>query len=142
MRRLGNLEAEIMDRLWRWSRPAKVREIVDDINRTRPVAYTTVMTVADILHRKGFLRREKFGRAWLYEAEQSREDYAADLMKDTLGNVDDRRAALQRFVKRMSPEEVSALAEALHEAGHSPVDVEEREGPSQASSAATRIKSL
>ncbi|MEU1167732.1 BlaI/MecI/CopY family transcriptional regulator, partial [Streptomyces sp. NPDC005921] len=48
MRRLGDLEAEIMDRLWRWRRSATVREIVDDINRTRPVAYTTVMTVDDL----------------------------------------------------------------------------------------------
>ncbi|MER5540289.1 BlaI/MecI/CopY family transcriptional regulator [Streptomyces mirabilis] len=38
MRRLGDLEAEIMDRLWTWDRPATVREVVDDINRTRPIA--------------------------------------------------------------------------------------------------------
>ncbi|MER5906014.1 BlaI/MecI/CopY family transcriptional regulator [Streptomyces mirabilis] len=38
MRRLGDLEAEIMDRLWTWDRPATVREVVDDINKTRPVA--------------------------------------------------------------------------------------------------------
>ncbi|MET9871631.1 BlaI/MecI/CopY family transcriptional regulator, partial [Streptomyces sp. NPDC006386] len=44
MRRLGDLEAEIMDRLWTWNRPATVREVVDDINKTRPIAYTTVMT--------------------------------------------------------------------------------------------------
>ncbi|WP_256962343.1 BlaI/MecI/CopY family transcriptional regulator, partial [Streptomyces sp. NRRL B-24572] len=69
MRRLGELEAEIMDRLWAWQRPATVREVVDDINRGRRVAYTTVMTVADILHRKGWLRREKSGRAVLAVAE-------------------------------------------------------------------------
>ncbi|MET7727592.1 BlaI/MecI/CopY family transcriptional regulator [Streptomyces mirabilis] len=38
MRRLGDLEAEIMDRLWTWDRPATVREVVDDINGTRHVA--------------------------------------------------------------------------------------------------------
>ena len=53
MRRLGELEAEIMDRLWRWNRPATVREIVDDINEQRPLAYTTVMTVTNILFHKG-----------------------------------------------------------------------------------------
>ncbi len=41
MRRLGDLEAEIMDRLGNVDRPATVREVVDDINRTRPIAYTT-----------------------------------------------------------------------------------------------------
>ncbi|MFF8595540.1 BlaI/MecI/CopY family transcriptional regulator [Streptomyces sp. NPDC015220] len=118
MRRLGDLEAEIMDRLWRWCRPATVREIVDDINRTRPVAYTTVMTVADILHRKGLLRREKTGRAWLYEPRRSREEYTAGLMQDALGRTDNRQGALQRFVEHMSPEDVSALAAALRAAGY------------------------
>jgi predicted transcriptional regulator len=67
MRQFGELEAEIMDRLWAWSRPALVREVVDDLNRDRPLAYTTVMTVMENLHRKGWLRRERDGRAWRYE---------------------------------------------------------------------------
>ncbi|MEU6465640.1 BlaI/MecI/CopY family transcriptional regulator [Streptomyces sp. NPDC046976] len=120
MRRLGGLEAEIMDRLWNWGRPATVREVVDDINRIRPVAYTTVMTVADILHRKGMLRREKAGRAWLYEALRSREEYTASLMQEALGSTEDRQAALQRFVEHMSPEDVSVLEAALRASGHRP----------------------
>ncbi|MFI6855799.1 BlaI/MecI/CopY family transcriptional regulator [Streptomyces sp. NPDC050416] len=130
MRRLGDLEAEIMDRLWRWGRPATVREIVDDINHTRPVAYTTVMTVADILHRKGLLRREKAGRAWLYEPERSREEYTAALMQDALGNTEDRQAALQRFVEHMSPDDVSALAAALRAMGRAPGGAEGPGAPS------------
>lgn len=114
-----------MDRLWRWGRPATVREIVDDINRTRPVAYTTVMTVADILHRKGLLRREKAGRAWLYDPVRSREEYTAALMQDALGNTEDRQAALQRFVEHMPPEDVSALAAALRAMGRIPGSTEE-----------------
>jgi predicted transcriptional regulator len=111
------LEAEIMDRLWRWGRPATVREIVDDINHDRPVAYTTVMTVADILYRKGWLRREKSGRAWIYEPERSREDYTAGLMQDALGSTEDRPAALLRFVEHMSQEDVRALDAALRTLG-------------------------
>ncbi|WP_329199068.1 MULTISPECIES: BlaI/MecI/CopY family transcriptional regulator [unclassified Streptomyces] len=116
MRRLGDLEAEIMDRLWLWQRPASVREVVDDINLGRRVAYTTVMTVADILHRKGWLRREKSGRAWIYEAVRSREEYTAALMQDALGDSQDRKATLLRFVERMSHEDVEALDAALRAA--------------------------
>ncbi|MEU3408688.1 BlaI/MecI/CopY family transcriptional regulator [Streptomyces sp. NPDC006670] len=116
VRRLGELEAEIMDRVWQWERPASVREIVDDINRGRTVAYTTVMTVADILHRKGWLSREKSGRAWMYQAVRSREEYTAALMQDALGDSQDRRATLLRFVERMSHEDVEALDEALRAA--------------------------
>jgi predicted transcriptional regulator len=117
MRRLGELEAEIMDRLWRWGRPATVREIVDDINLTRNVAYTTVNTVAGILHVKGWLLREgKDGRAWLYEPVRTREEYSAALMEDALGASEDRPVALAHFVERMSPDEVAALRQALRAA--------------------------
>ncbi|MFB0626358.1 BlaI/MecI/CopY family transcriptional regulator [Streptomyces sp. AB3(2024)] len=116
VRRLGELEAEIMDRVWLWERPVSVREVVDDINRRRKVAYTTVMTVADILYRKGWLSREKSGRAWMYEAVRSREEYTAALMQDALGDSQDRKAALLRFVEVMSHEDVEALDEALRAA--------------------------
>ncbi|MEU3550847.1 BlaI/MecI/CopY family transcriptional regulator [Streptomyces longwoodensis] len=118
MRRLGELEAEIMDRLWSWRRPATVREIVDDINRVRPVAYTTVMTVANILHSKGLLLRgQKEGRAWLYEPVRTREEYSAALMEDALAASEDRHVALAHFVGQMAPAELAALRKALREAG-------------------------
>ncbi|KPC71803.1 BlaI/MecI/CopY family transcriptional regulator [Streptomyces sp. NPDC006349] len=113
MRRLGDLEAEIMDRLWTWKRPATVREIVDDINKKRPIAYTTVMTVTNILYTKGWLLRGKQGRAWLYSPVRSREAYAAALMEDGLGESKDRPAALVHFIENMSEEELVALRKAL-----------------------------
>jgi predicted transcriptional regulator len=58
MRQFGELEAVIMDRLWEWGKPALVREMVDDLSRDRSIAYTTVMTVMENLHRKGWLRRQ------------------------------------------------------------------------------------
>jgi predicted transcriptional regulator len=117
MRRLGDLEAEIMDRLWRWKRPATVREIVDDINKQRPLAYTTVNTVATILYNKGWLLRGKQGRAWVYSPIRTREQYSAALMEEALGTSEDRPVALAHFVEQMTPEEINALREALLNAG-------------------------
>ncbi len=61
MRPLGDLEAVVMARLWEWDRPASVRqcvrEVLEDLNDERPLAYTTIMTVMDNLHRKGMLSR-------------------------------------------------------------------------------------
>jgi predicted transcriptional regulator len=122
MRRLGDLEAEIMDRLWRWNRPATVREVVDDINKYRDVAYTTVMTVANILYNKGWLLRAKQGRAWLYAPVRSREAYSAALMEDALGASEDRSLALSHFVENMSEDEMAALRKALRSAGRRPKD--------------------
>ncbi|GHB80505.1 BlaI/MecI/CopY family transcriptional regulator [Streptomyces umbrinus] len=117
MRRLGDLEAEIMDRLWKWNRPATVREVVNDINKQREVAYTTVMTVANILYNKGWLLRTKQGRAWLYAPVRTREAYSAALMEDALGASEDRSVALSHFVENMSEDEMAALRKALRTTG-------------------------
>gem|GEM_PF-337891 len=116
VRPLGELEAEIMDRLWTWGRPATARDVLSDLNRSRPIAYSTVKTVADILFRKGMLRREKEGRAWVYEPTQTRQQYTASLMQDALGSSPDPAGALVSFVKQISPGEVDALRAALRAA--------------------------
>src|SRR6266702_368578 len=82
MRRFGELEAVIMDRLWEGERPVLVREMVDALHDDRALAYTTVMTVMENLYRKGWLRRERDGRAWRYEPTRSRSSYTAALMSD------------------------------------------------------------
>jgi predicted transcriptional regulator len=116
MRQLGELEAVIMDRLWEWGRPALVREVVEDLHGDRPLAYTTVMTVMENLHRKGWLRREKDGRAWRYEPSRSRSAYTVELMSDALSTNPDRRTALAHFVLQMSPHDAELLQQALDQA--------------------------
>jgi predicted transcriptional regulator len=113
MRRFGELEAVIMDRVWERGRPALVREILDDLSHDRSLAYTTVMTVMDNLYRKGWLRRERDGRAWRYEPTGSRSGYTAALMKDALESSADRRRALTHFALQMSPHDAAVLRDAL-----------------------------
>jgi len=116
MRQLGELEAVIMDRLWEWGRPAPVREVLDDLRKDRTIAYTTVMTVMENLHRKGWLRRHRDGRAWCYEPTGSRSGYTAALMSDALATSADRRTALAHFVLQMSPHDAELLQQALDQA--------------------------
>ena len=113
MRQLGELEAVIMERLWESGRPTLVREMVEDLRGERPLAYTTVMTVMENLHRKGWLRRERDGRAWRYEPTGSRSGYTVALMNDALGTSTDRRTALAHFVLQMSPHDAALLQQAL-----------------------------
>ena len=116
MRQFGELEAVIMDRLWDWGRPALVRELVGELRPDRQLAYTTVMTVMENLYRKGWLRRERDGRAWRYEPTSSRSAYTAALMSDALSTSPDRRTALAHFVLQMSPHDVTLLQQALDQA--------------------------
>jgi predicted transcriptional regulator len=113
MRQFGELEAVIMDRLWQRGRPALVREVLDDLRKDRPLAYTTVMTVMENLHRKGWLRRHRDGRAWRYEPAGSSSGYTAALMSDALATSTDRRTALAHFVLQMSPHDAVLLQQAL-----------------------------
>ena len=55
MREFGELEMAIMDVMWAAESPCVVREVRERLRYGRPVAYTTVMTVMDILYRKGCL---------------------------------------------------------------------------------------
>ena len=116
MRQMGGLEAEIMHRLWTWGRPATARDVLTDINKQRPLAYSTVKTVAGILHTKGLLTRHKEGRAWVYTPTCTRQQYTASLMQEALGSNPDPVGALVSFVERISPEETSALRAALRAA--------------------------
>jgi predicted transcriptional regulator len=109
MRRLGELEAVIMDRLRQRGRAVLVREVVDDLRDERGLAYTTVMTVLENLHRKGWLRRERDGRAWRYEPAGSRSGYTAALMNDALATSADHRTALAHFALQISPHDAALL---------------------------------
>lgn len=112
MSRLGGLEQAVMDVLWRHDRPLTVREAADALARD-DLAYTTVMTVLDRLTKKGFLRRERVGRAWAYWPAASREMYITQLMLDALELTGDRDAALQHFARSVSAPEAAALRDAL-----------------------------
>jgi predicted transcriptional regulator len=114
VRGFGELEAAIMDRVWSAGRPVLVREIHDRLRPEREPAYNTVLTVVEILYRKGWLAREKDGRA--YRATASREDYTAGLMGEAFAASTDRVATLRRFVQRIDPAEAEELRAMLAQA--------------------------
>jgi len=109
---LGDLEAQVMRRIWVRGKPVTVRDIVGDLRRERPIAYTTVMTVMDNLRKKGWLRREPDGRAYRYEPLISGAEYSASLMRQALEASNDRPAVLMHFIGELSAEEADALHEA------------------------------
>ncbi|CAL9489760.1 hypothetical protein SUDANB58_03231 [Streptomyces sp. enrichment culture] len=102
-----------MTRVWKWNRPVTVREVLEDLQRERSIAYTTVMTVLDNLHQKGWVRREAEGRAYRYEAVSTRAAYAAALMNDAWSQSDNPAAALVAFFGMMSDEQRQALEDAI-----------------------------
>ena len=66
---LGPLEVRVMEALWSRGEEARVRDLLADFPG---VAYTTLMTTLDRLHKKGVLARRPSGRAFAYVAVSSK----------------------------------------------------------------------
>ena len=109
MRGFGELEAVIMDRVWEHAEPVTVRELHGELSAERVIAYTTVMSTMDNLHRKGWLERVKEGKAYRYRASASREEYSARLMREALDGGGDTEAVLSHFVAQMGGAESEVL---------------------------------
>jgi predicted transcriptional regulator len=108
-----------MDILWESPDPLTVRQVSGNLTE-RDLAHTTVMTVLDRLAKKGFARRERDGRAWLYRAAETREAYVTELMLSALEQTGDRHAALARFARSVSETEATALRRALEALSQGP----------------------
>jgi predicted transcriptional regulator len=69
---LGPLEWRVLESLWARPAPASVRDLTPEFTE---IAYTTLMTTLDRLHRKGVLLRVKQGRAFYYEPRLTRTEF-------------------------------------------------------------------
>jgi predicted transcriptional regulator len=115
VRRLGELEAAVMDRLWGMEGTATVRDVLEQLQEHRRLAYTTVMSTLDNLHSKGFVGRVRDGRAFRYHTLRSRVEYRAELMRQALGAEAEREAVLTHFVGQLSDTERRRLASVLRQ---------------------------
>lgn len=113
--RLGELEALVMTHIWDSGEPVSVREVLEALHDQRELAYTTVMTVLDNLHRKGMVSRLMERRAYLYSPALTREEYAAQLIAAAVDDSSDRTAALLHFIGTLSPKELKRIRAALEE---------------------------
>ena len=111
MASLGELERAVMERLWAADGPVAAPELKDAL-ADRGVALTTVHTVLTRLEQKGFVVHDD-ARPRRFRPRASREDHAAELMHEVLGQAADRQAVLARFVGGVDAEEARMLRELL-----------------------------
>ncbi|HEY0408198.1 MAG TPA: BlaI/MecI/CopY family transcriptional regulator [Pyrinomonadaceae bacterium] len=78
---LGKLERKVMEETWR-RKEVSVRDVC--VSFGEQIAYTTVMTTLDRLHKKGLLDRRKSGRAFLYSPRVSRAEMEQGVAKDVI----------------------------------------------------------
>ena len=81
-------ELAIMKVIWSLKR-ATVRQVYEALRDTRPVAYTTVMTMMRILEEKGYLKKTLQDRAHLYQPSKPRQQVIGAMVRDFLDRVFD-----------------------------------------------------
>ena len=113
MHGFGELEAVLMHRIWDHGGPLTVRDLFEQLREERNIAYTTVMSTMDNLHRKGWLTRARDGKAYRYTPVASREEYSARLMREAMAGAGDTEAVLSHFVAAMDGDQSQVLREVL-----------------------------
>lgn len=80
------LELEILKVLWQIE-PANVRQVRDALESKRDLAYTTVLTMMSIMFDKGYVKRRKEGRSYVYEAVYRKNKASRNILQDVVDRV-------------------------------------------------------
>ncbi len=79
-------ELEIMKVIWR-SGASTVRDVYEALLEQRKIAYTTVMTMMNILEQKGYLRKSQKDRAYTYEATKPQKQVIRGMVREFVDRV-------------------------------------------------------
>ncbi len=111
-------ELEILHVLWERG-PSTVREVHQTLNEKRPIGYTSVLKLMQIMTAKGTVQRNEQQRAHVYEAVQPAEKTKRDLALDVLQRVFDGSASeLMMHAlagRKASKEEIDEMRRLLNE---------------------------
>src|ERR1051325_4949058 len=83
---LTGQELEIMKVVWKLGTPT-VRQVYEDLLKHRKVAYTTVMTMMNILEQKGYLKKSQKDRAYTYEATKPQKQVIRGMVREFVDRV-------------------------------------------------------
>ena len=99
-------ELEILRVIWERG-PSTVREVLEALNSLRKRAYTSVMTLMNIMAEKGLLSHVPQGRAFVYSAKVTRRKTRSQMLKDILNRVFDGSANLMvaHLLEQVKPSE-------------------------------------
>lgn len=94
------LELEILKVLWRLG-PSTVRQVRDELAAVRDLAYTTVMTMMTIMSGKGYVKRNKDGRSYVYQATYQEQKASKNMLQDVVDRLfgGSTRAVMQHLLE-------------------------------------------
>jgi predicted transcriptional regulator len=83
---LTSQELEIMKIVWK-SGASTVRGVYEDLLDRRKIAYTTVMTMMNILEQKGYLKKTQKDRAYVYQATRPQKQVIRGMVREFVDRV-------------------------------------------------------
>ena len=83
---LTGQELEIMKVVWKLE-TATVRQVYETLLEKRRIAYTTVMTMMNILESKGYLKKEQAERAYVYRPSQPQTQVIRSMVREFVDRV-------------------------------------------------------
>ena len=114
---LTKAELNVMNILWS-KKEATVNEIIEVMSEPKP-AYTTVLTVMQVLTRKGIVSPERRGKAHVFRPLLSREEYIDTFMEETRNVLfqGSLRSLFSYFVKseKLSKEELNKILDEIND---------------------------
>ncbi len=110
-RRLPDAELEVMQAIWDCAPPVSRSDIENILNKTHPMAATTILTLLSRLVERRFLTIEKNGRSNCYTPVIAKQDYLASQSRS--------------FLDKLCGGDIRTLAAALCDSGLSKEDIEE-----------------
>ena len=84
---LTDQELEIMKTVWELNRPATVRDVYEALLKQRKVAYTTVMTMMNILETKSYLKKTQQDKAYVYRPAEAKSKVVRGMVRDFVKRV-------------------------------------------------------
>jgi predicted transcriptional regulator len=118
-RTLTEQELEIMKVVWGLER-ATVRDVYEALRERRKIAYTTVMTMMNILETKKYLKKQARDRAYVYQATRPRSEVIKAMVREFVDRVFNGSAEplLVHLIKdrRLSKNELEKIARMIGEA--------------------------
>lgn len=81
---LGELESEVMEIVWHSPSPISVRDVTENLQHKRQIAYTTVMTIMGRLVEKGLLKRSISGKAYTYQPVYTKEKFLTRITRQII----------------------------------------------------------
>jgi predicted transcriptional regulator len=117
-RTLTGQELEIMKIVWRLQ-SATVRDVYEALREHRKIAYTTVMTMMNILEEKKYLKKQAEDRAYVYQATRPRSDVIKAMVREFVDRVFNGSAEplLVHLLKdrRLSQKDLEKITRAIRE---------------------------